>query len=160
MVAFLPHSLRRAYDAQGRLRARSVRVKLSSVICFLGLAMTGCVSQPSESVMLTSPKYSLEQTEKLQFLDPDLADDITSTGIQHSVLADGRLQVVVNIRNRANRRYPVQLSAIFRDNQGFATGDETPWQRVAIAENSTEAVRFISTQTTAKNFTVRVKAAR
>lgn len=126
----------------------------------MGVMLAGCVSQLPDSVMLSSPKYSLEQTEKLQFLDPDLADDITSTGIQHSVLADGRLQVVVNIRNRANRRYPVQLSAVFRDNQGFATGDETPWQRVAIAENSTEAVRFISTQTTARNFTVRVKAAR
>lgn len=124
------------------------------------VGLSGCKTQTTEGVTFNSTKFTLEQTEKLQFLDLDLADDISSTGIQHSVLADGRLQVVVNIRNRANRRYPLMLSASFRDQQGFSTGEETPWQNVAIAENSTEAVKFVSTKVTSRNFTVRVRAAK
>jgi len=106
---------------------------------------------------LNTTKYTLEQTEKLQFLDLNLQSSVTSTGMQHSVLADGRLQVVINIRNRANRRIPVQLSTLFRDRQGVGAGEESPWQTVALSENSTEAVRFVSRQAGAQNFIVRVR---
>ena len=47
-----------------------------------------------------------------------------------------------------------------RVGRGFSTGDETPFQTLILAENSTEAVRFTAMNTLAKKYTIRVRQAR
>lgn len=111
----------------------------------------------TSGVTLNSPKFTLEQTERLQFVDPELQSAVTSTGIQHSTLADGRLQIVVNVHNRSKMPMTVQLSTAFKDSTGFATLDETAWQTLLLRQNSTEAVRFVSSQAGLRQFTVRVR---
>ena len=74
--------------------------------------------------------------------------------------ADGRLEVTANIKNREDRRIQVQVSCVFKDAQGFSTGDETPWQTLILGENATQAVNFKSMNTQARTFTVRVRQAR
>jgi hypothetical protein len=49
---------------------------------------------------------------------------------------------------------------VFKDEQGFSTGDETPWQNVILTENSQEDLRFLSMNDKARNFTIRVRQAR
>jgi len=68
--------------------------------------------------------------------------------------------VVANIRNRENRRIQVQISCVFKDAQGYSTGDETPWQNLILTENSQEAVRFVSMNDKAKKYTIRIRQAR
>jgi hypothetical protein len=69
-----------------------------------------------------------------------------ATGLQERVLADGRLEVVANVKNRENRRIEVQINCVFKDDQGFY-GDETPFQTLILAEYATEAVRFTAANT-------------
>ncbi|MBP8255935.1 MAG: DUF1425 domain-containing protein [Opitutaceae bacterium] len=121
------------------------------------LLAAGCRMVDTTGVTLSSSKYTLEQTEKLQFLDPELQGAVTSTGIQHSTLADGRLQVVVNVHNRSKVPMAVQLSTAFKDAAGFATLDETGWQTLSLRQNSTEAVRFVSSRPGLRQFTIRVR---
>jgi hypothetical protein len=54
----------------------------------------------------------------------------------------------------------VQAGCVFKDVNGVATGDETPWQTVILTENATEQVKFVSANDQAKKYTIRVRQAR
>lgn len=120
--------------------------------------LAGCSHGPYAPKDTT--KYTLENTEPFVLMDKRVQRSVTSTGIQKRVNDDGRLEVVANIKNRENRRIQVQVSCVFKDEQGFSTGDETPWQTLILGENTTEAVNFKSMNAQARDFTIRVRQAR
>jgi len=120
----------------------------------------GCATQPGPFRPLDTTKYTLENTENFVLLDQPTQNSVTCTGIQWRPLADGRLEVVANVKNRESRRIEVQINCVFKDDQGFATGDETPFQTLILSENSTEAVRFTAMNLAAKKYTIRVRQAR
>jgi uncharacterized protein YcfL len=101
-----------------------------------------------------------ENSERVVLLDPGVQHSITCTGTHEQTLADGRLEVTVQLRNRENRRLEVQANCVFKDAAGVATGDETPFQTVILTENATEQVKFTSMNNRAKSYTVRVRQAR
>ena len=88
------------------------------------------------------------------------ANSVTCPGIQETRLPDNRLQVAAHLRNRENRRIQVQIQCVFKDEQRVSTGDETAWQTLILAENSTEAVRFTAMNPQAKTYEIRVRQAR
>lgn len=120
----------------------------------------GCATEPGPFAPQDTTKYTLENTDKFVLLDKPTQNSVTCTGLQERTLADDRLEVVANIKNRENRRIQVQANCVFKDAQGFSTGDETPFQTLILAENSTEAVRFTAMNPTAKKYTIRVRQAR
>ncbi len=149
-----------------RRRARTIlvpsacaRALLLASAVILGLA-AGCTTEPAAYPPSDTTKYTLEDTEKFVSVDFPPQHTVTCTGLQERTLADGRLEVIANIKNRENHRVEVQASCLFRDAQGFTIGDETPWQTVSLAENATEAVRFTANNTAAKRYTVQVRRAR
>ena len=105
-----------------------------------------------------TPAY--ETREPVVLLDPGVQYSVTYTGVQEQTLEDGRLQVVVHLRNRENRRIEVQANCVFKDQNGFTTSDETPFVMVILTENATEDVKFVSMNNLAKKYTVRVRQAR
>jgi hypothetical protein len=120
----------------------------------------GCVTEPGPFQPLDTTKYTLENTDKFVLLDKPAQYSVTCTGIQERTLADGRLEVVANVKNRESRRLEVQINCVFKDDQSISTGDETPFQTLILSENSTEAVRFTAMNTAAKKYTIRVRQAR
>ena len=127
------------------------------------LLVAGCESTHDQGPYLPqqskTPPY--ESTEPVVLLDPGVQFSITATGQpQARVLEDGRLEVVVQLRNRENRRIEVQANCVFKDVNGVTTGDETPFQTVILTENATEHVKFVSANDKAKRFTIRVRQAR
>ena len=122
--------------------------------------LAGCATQPGPFPPLDTTKYTLENTDRFVLLDQPTQHSVTCTGLQERPLADGRLEVVANVKNREARRIQVQVNCVFKDEQGFSTGDETPWQTLILSENSTEAVRFTAMNPQAKKYTVRVRQAR
>ena len=129
---------------------------LTAILALLG----GCATEPGPFAPQDTTKYTLENTDKFVLLDKPAQNSVTCTGLQERFLADGRLEVVANVKNRENRRIQVQANCVFKDEQGFSTGDETPFQTLILAENSTEAVHFTAMNTLAKRYTVRVRQAR
>lgn len=131
---------------------------LSAVTALVLLA--GCATEPGPFLPQDTTKYTVENTEKFVLLDKPTQYSITCTGLQERTLPDGRLEVVANVKNRENRRIQVQINCVFKDEQGFTTGDESPFQTLILAENSTETVRFTAMNTLAKRYTIRVRQAR
>lgn len=135
-------------------------VPLFVSIAALGL-FGGCAVEPGPFAPLDTTKYTLENTDRFVVLDQPAQISVTCTGLQELTRpADGRLEVVANVKNRESRRIQVQINCVFKDEQGFSTGDETPWQTLILSENSTEAVRFTAMNAQAKKYTVRVRQAR
>ena len=115
---------------------------------------------PGPFAPLDTTKFTLENTDKFVLLDQPAQFSVTCTGLQERILADGRLEVVANVKNRESRRIQVQINCVFKNEQGFSTGDETPFQTLILAENSTEAVSFTAMNSLAKKYTIRVRQAR
>ena len=125
------------------------------------LVFAGCSSTPpGPYAAQDTTKYTLENTESFVLMDKPTQVSVTCTGLQQRVTNEGRLEVVANVKNRESRRIQVQVSCVFKNEAGFSTGDETPWETLILGENATEAVRFTSMNTQAKKYTVRVRQAR
>ncbi len=122
--------------------------------------LAGCATEPVPAAPQDTTKYTIENTEKFVLLDKPTQASITCTGLNERALPDGRIEVVANVKNREARRIQVQINCVFKDEQGFTTGDETAFQPLTLAENSTEAVRFTATNGLAKKYTIRVRQAR
>ena len=126
------------------------------------LLATGCSSTHDKGPYLPqNPKTAAyEAREPVVLLDPGVQYSVTCSGIQEQVLPDGRLEVIAHLRNRENRRIEVQANCVFKDLNGFSIGDETPFKMVILTENGTEDVRFLSMNTLARKYTIRVRQAR
>lgn len=118
--------------------------------------LSGCATDAARD----STKYSLESTEKFVTLDRVTQAEVACTGLRERVLPDGRLEVVVNVKNRSANPLKLQINCVFKSDQGFSIGDETPFQPLRLAANATETVRFTATNPQAKRYTIRVKQAR
>lgn len=127
----------------------------------VALVLTGCSTYdkgpylPQES---KTPAY--ENTERVVLMDPGVQYSLTCTGIQEGATPDGRLMLTAQIRNRENRRIEVQVNCVFKDANGYTTGDETPFQTLILTENATEQVKFTAMNTLAKKYTIRIRQAR
>ena len=137
---------------------------MKNSILLLGTAAliaAGCSSTYDKGPYLPqkskTPAY--EDTERLILLDPGVQYSVTLATYLQRALEDGRLEVVVGLRNRENRRIEVQADCIFKDEAGVAT-DEAPFQAVILTENATEQVKFTSANSLAKKYTIRVRQAR
>jgi uncharacterized protein YcfL len=126
------------------------------------LVVAGCSSTYDKGPYLPkeskTPPY--ENTERFVLLDPGVQYSITCTGINERTLEDGRLEVTAQIRNRENRRLEIQANCVFKDAAGVTTNDDTPFQTVILTENATEQMKFVSSNTLAKKYTIRVRQAR
>ncbi|MEN9663335.1 MAG: hypothetical protein RL324_2284 [Verrucomicrobiota bacterium] len=138
-----------------------MKTKLPAMLAAATLAaLAGCATGSGPYAPQDTTKYTIENTEFFVTMDKATQTSVTCTGLQANQLPDGRLEVVANVKNRENRRIQVQISCVFKDEQGAATGDETPFQNLILGENTTEAVRFTAMNTQAKKYTIRVRQAR
>lgn len=118
--------------------------------------LSGCQSEPGPYASNLPVKYNLENTEKFVVMDKRVRYSVGFTGAQEHTSADGRLEVVADIKNNENRRIQVQVSCVFKDEQGFPT-EESDWQSLILGENATEAVHFASLNARAQKYTIRVR---
>ena len=138
-----------------------MNTKAPALLATVALALlAGCATEPGPYTPQDTTKYTVENTEKFVLLDKPTQISVTCTGLQERLLSDGRLEVVANVKNREARRIQVQIQCVFKDEQRVSTGDETAWQTLILAENSTEAVRFTAMNAQAKTYEIRVRQAR
>ncbi|MBN9688928.1 MAG: YcfL family protein [Verrucomicrobia bacterium] len=134
---------------------------LMSVVLIAATGLAAGCSKQSGALMPQPAGLTPEQTNaKFVLMDPGAQYSVTSTGLMETRLPDGRLQVACQVLNRENRRIQVQIQCVFKDAQGFSTGDETPWDNLILTENATETVKFTSLNNQAASYTVRVRQAR
>ena len=124
------------------------------------LVLGGCASAPSPEAPQDTTKYTIENTDKFVMLDKPTQVSVTCTGLKERILPDGRMEVVANVKNREAHPLQVQVNCVFKDDQGFSTGDETAFQTIALPQKSTEVVRFTAANAAAKKYTIRVRQAK
>jgi len=142
------------------MKKQIVPILLGAVAALL---IAGCKSSYDKGPYLPqqskTPAY--ESTQPVVLLDPGVQYSISVTGQpQARTLDDGRIEVVVQLRNRENRRIEVQANCVFKDVNGTGIDDETPFQTVILTESATEQVKFTSMNAKAKKYTIRVRQAR
>ena len=123
------------------------------------LFLAGCRTEPGLFLPQETTKYSIESTEKFALMDRPTQASVTCTGLQERLNPDGRLEVVANVKNRENRRIQVEMRCVFKDSNGFSTGDETPWQTLILGEGATEAVHYAAANNLAHKYTIAVRQA-
>ncbi len=138
-------------------------MKLSAIIALMAAMLTlstiGCKTRGAY-VAEVPDGYDLENQTEFVLMNKRVAKSVTVAGIQERVLADGRLAVTANVLSKDRRRIQVQISCVFKDQNGFSTGDETSWNTLILTENAQEAVRFMSMNEKARKYTIRVREAR
>jgi hypothetical protein len=122
------------------------------------LFLGGCATEGARTPVNTT-KFDTENKSRYALMGERVQRSVSISGDQTRYLEDGRLEVVTNVRNRENRRIEVQISCVFKDEQNFSTGDETPWQTLILTENAQEAVKFTAMNSKARNYTIRVREA-
>jgi uncharacterized protein YcfL len=137
--------------------------KLTTSFCASLVAvflLAGCATEPRPSAPQDTTKYTVENTDKFVVLDKPIQAAVTCTGLQERTLPDGHLEVVANVKNREASDVLVQVSCVFKDEQGFQIGDETAFKPVTLGDHATEAVHFKAANAAAKKYTIRVRQAR
>jgi hypothetical protein len=140
---------------------KKTRLILPIITAATALLATGCGSTYDKGPYLPekskTPPY--ESFEPMVLLDPGVQYSLTCSALTERTLADGRREVIAQIRNRENRRIEVQVDCVFKDGAGVTT-DETPFIALILTENATEQVKFTSMNNLAKKYTIRIRQAR
>jgi uncharacterized protein YcfL len=121
--------------------------------------VAGCATHEGVYAPQNATQYNYENSEKIVLMDVGAQRSVTANTLQETRLADGRLDVAANVRNRESRRIQVQVNCEFKDAHGL-TVEATPWQTLILTENGQETVRFASVNNQASRYTIRIRQAR
>jgi uncharacterized protein YcfL len=130
-----------------------------AALCALALA-AGCSSVPAPQAPQDTTKFTVENTVRFMALDEATEAVISCTGLQERALADGRLEVVANLKNGGAKPARVNVECVFLDDQGMPVAGEARWELLPIAAGSTEVVRFTAPTLAARKYSIRVRSAR
>jgi hypothetical protein len=119
------------------------------------------VGGPMNGYALQSAAYAGPVTNgRVLFLDPAVAATVADDGDRATILPDGRLRAEADLRNRTGYRLQVQIQCVFQDAQGRTYGDETEWRTLTLTENASETVPFDSMNSSAHDYTIRIRQIR
>ena len=136
----------------------NTRLRFAGALGLLAL-LAGCAT-PGPYLPQDTAKYTLENTEKFVLLDRASQKAVTCTKLQEQILPDGRLEVIANVKNRINHRIEVQIGCVFKNAEGIASGDETPFQSLILAPYQTQSLKFTAMNDKSRNYTIRVRLPR
>lgn len=124
---------------------------LAAVATLMGCAQRG----PYES---RKPK-ALEDQTVFVALDRPTQKSVACSGVQESRGPDGELRVIAKLQNLTAKDHRAEVSCVFKDENGFATVESSPFGVVYFSAHSQEQITFRSKDATAHRFTIRVRQA-
>jgi hypothetical protein len=133
-------------------------------LLLLAAALGGCAAPPAPAPPRLSappatetPPAVIESGAQFLPLDRTARESILCSALAQRMLSDGRLEVLASLKNQTNRPIQVELECLFKDSQGAAIAEATPWRKIDLGGNSNETVRFVSADSRAVRFTIAVK---
>jgi hypothetical protein len=109
---------------------------------------------PSE---VGAPSSEAETDVRTELLDPFVRASVEFTAYQERTLANGALDVVANLSNRAETASRVEVQCVFRGVGGTLVGEATPWRGVVLAARATETLHFTAPNLLGTRSTIRVR---
>jgi uncharacterized protein YcfL len=138
----------------------TTRHNLPPLAASLALALlAGFASVPAPQAPQDTTKFTVENTVRFVALDASTEAVVSCTGLQERALADGRLEVIANLKSSDTKPLRVDVQCVFLDEQGLPVGGDAPWQVLTISADSTEVVRFTAPVLTARKYSIRVRRA-
>lgn len=125
----------------------------------IALAATGACSKRSKapSMARVDNEAVVASVAPVNILDYDLRNKVAADQAEAFRLADGRLEVRVNIRNSTRKDLDVLARCVFKTEKGVSVGDETEWQPVFFAPQQIQTYIARSRTPDARVFTVEVR---
>ena len=144
-----------------RASCAGLRPMIPGIPLVLGLAvavvLTGCAG-PAGKPSVTATRYSLADTAKVVLMDQKVRQAVECTSLQIINRKDGRLEVIISLKNTDHDTFAVQVDAVFKGPAGELIGDESERHRLTLEGNNTVVARFVSRDVRAADFAVRVRA--
>lgn len=125
-----------------------MKTPISFILLAALMLAVGCAHQP------------LGEKCPVVFESKGIANCVAPVNVQESTMPDGRFRIVANLQSLANHPLEMQVNCVFKDEHGFSTGDETPWQTLILTEHAQETVSFVAMNKQAKKATIRVRETR
>jgi hypothetical protein len=126
----------------------------------VALVCVSCAPGPYKGVGPRVEGDVLELSETLVLMDKKLIDDLAITNQKAEWTADARLKVYALIKSRYPKTLRLQVQTVFKDVDGFATGDQTNWELVLLGPHETYHYSCTAMNTKAQKYVIRVRYAR
>jgi uncharacterized protein YcfL len=106
------------------------------LLLILVAMIAGCAGVPAKGVKPTKTSQLYEETETFVYLSKGLNKNFLLADQLISATEDGRLIVKAKLLNKLSKDLRVQFQTIFKDKDGYPTGDETNWELVVVPHNA------------------------
>lgn len=106
------------------------------LLLFLSVSIVGCASVPAKGVKPKKASQFYEETETFVYLNKGLNKRLLLADQAVSTTEDGRLVAKAKLFNKLPEDLRVQIQTIFKDKDGYPTGDQTNWELILIPHNT------------------------
>lgn len=125
--------------------------RLFPLVGIVSLILAGCATPPRPT---PAPPPPTAETPRYVPLDAAARDQVEAKLFFVRRLADGRLEVVVNLRSRAGAPVRLQAQCVFF---GGAAPARTAWQPVELGPGETVSVRFTAPAPAFERYSIAVR---
>ena len=128
-----------------------------AILLLAGLAMA-CAQGPAyKAETLGKDQKAVEDQVNVVVLEMDLISKVKDIGTQATRLPDGRLKVQSRLLNQSGNDLHLQIQTVFKDDSGFTTERETPWEHQLLSKGDSLNYETTSFNEKATKFVVKVR---
>jgi len=106
------------------------------LLLVLSVLIAGCASVPAKGIKPKKASQLYEETETFVYLNKGLNKQLLLAGQAVSSTEDGRLVAKAKLFNKLAEDLRVQIQTVFKDKDGYPTGDQTNWELIIIPHNA------------------------
>ena len=129
------------------------------LLLFFAVLIAGCASVPAKGIKPKKASQLYEETEPFVYLNKGLNKQLMLVDVAVSSTEDGRLVVKAKLFNKLAEDLRVQIQTIFKDKDGYPTGDQTNWELILIPHNAHYYYETKAMNTKAKGYVSRCRYA-
>ncbi|MDD5097947.1 MAG: hypothetical protein PHU59_05640 [Candidatus Omnitrophica bacterium] len=129
------------------------------LLLVLAVGITGCWSVPAKGIKPKKASQFYEETETFVYLSRGLNKQLLLADQAVSSTEDGRLVAKAKLFNKLGEDLRVQIQTIFKDKDGYPTGDETNWELILIPHNAYYYYEVKAMNTKAEKYATRCRYA-
>lgn len=125
----------------------------------LAVLIAGCASVPAKGIKPKKASQLYEETETFVYLSKGLNKQLLLADQAVASTEDARLVAKAKLFNKLPEDLRVQIQTIFKDKDGYPTGDETNWELIVIPHNAYYYYEAKAMNTKAKGYVSRCRYA-
>ena len=105
-------------------------------LLLLTILIAGCASVPAKGIKPLKASQLYEETQTFVYLNKGLNKQLMLVDQSVSFTEDGRLVVKAKLFNKLPQDLRVQIQTVFKDQDGYPSGDETNWELIIVPHNA------------------------